>query len=496
MEIIIFTDINNTYGFGRDAGAYRIATELRSNGFAVQVIDFFASLTIDDVKNIVDKFVGKDTIMVAFSTTHFARNTQELGSKDLIEMFSERLRVYSNCECFPQSDSWIEELQSIFLKKNSSIKFIVGGERAVTAPKEKYNIDHWVMGQADKSIVELANALKSTTSFPQMVYSDRDYKFDNFSNSKIKWTNNDLLFDNEHLPIEVARGCSFNCPFCSYRKKFPSELTKDNNVLKDELLYNYEKFGITGYMIMDPVLNSSIKKLESICNVFNSLPFKIEWSAFARLDLFSKFPQMRDIILESGARSIQFGIETMNDKTMKVIRKGISSSRTKELLYYLNETWNKKVISGSFFIIGLPEETEEDLYKNMEWILDKNCPLHSVSIGILTIRKYNEKISKEVVFSEFSKNMPKYGYSDNSKNWKNDKTGLTRERCFEIFKDLTFKNMNRKTIDFYYYSRMRNLGYSFEDLWPMRKDYDETFNESNKIKDKIRDKYFGRLFNL
>ena len=49
-EVLIFTDINGLVGFGRYAGAYRIATELRNNGFTVQVIEFFASLNEKEFK--------------------------------------------------------------------------------------------------------------------------------------------------------------------------------------------------------------------------------------------------------------------------------------------------------------------------------------------------------------------------------------------------------------------------------------------------------------
>ena len=491
MNVILFTDVNNTYGFGRDPGAYRIATELREHGYSVQVIDFFASLTMKDIAKIVNKFVTPETLIVGFSTTHFASNDQII-TRNHRESFVERAKVFSNCDCFPQSDEWIADMQTMFLDANPNIKFVVGGEKAVTATKERYNIDHWIYGNAEVSILKL---LENINSFPKYIHSNRDYLYTNFDKSRITWTESDVIFPNEHLPIEIGRGCSFNCPFCSYRKKSPTDLIKDANTLRDELLYNYETFGTTGYMVMDPTFNDSISKVEMYCNLFKSMPFKMEWSGFARVDVFARYPEMADMILESGAKSIQFGVESLHTPTMKVIRKGVSSELTKETLYKIKSVWKDDVIMGSFFIIGLPEETEDDFRRNMEWAFDPDCPIHSIDLGILTIRKYVDDIKEEVQFSKFSRDHNSYDYSG-PKQWLNEQTGMTRERAFEILYDLSTRNMDRKTIDFYYYSRMRNLGYTFDELWTMRKDYGDSFVNSNMLLEKMKDEYLVGLYSI
>ncbi len=46
-DVIIFTDVA-VHGFGRYAGTYRIASELRSHGYIVQVVDFFTEYTTND----------------------------------------------------------------------------------------------------------------------------------------------------------------------------------------------------------------------------------------------------------------------------------------------------------------------------------------------------------------------------------------------------------------------------------------------------------------
>ena len=58
MDVVLFTDVCSP-GFGRYAGTYRIATELRNAGFSVQVVEYFTRWTTDELKKIIFRFVNK-----------------------------------------------------------------------------------------------------------------------------------------------------------------------------------------------------------------------------------------------------------------------------------------------------------------------------------------------------------------------------------------------------------------------------------------------------
>ena len=70
-HVVIFTDVT-TEGFGRYAGPYKIASELRQHGFVVQVIEYFTAWTTRDLKIIIKKFVTQNTLWVGVSTTFLA----------------------------------------------------------------------------------------------------------------------------------------------------------------------------------------------------------------------------------------------------------------------------------------------------------------------------------------------------------------------------------------------------------------------------------------
>jgi hypothetical protein len=67
-QIVLFTGFTS-FGFGRNAGPYKIASELRNNGFSVQVIEYFNKWSMEELKIILKKFVTQDTLWVGISTT-------------------------------------------------------------------------------------------------------------------------------------------------------------------------------------------------------------------------------------------------------------------------------------------------------------------------------------------------------------------------------------------------------------------------------------------
>ena len=62
MQVVIFTEV--CYGgFGRYAGTYRVATELRQAGYSVQIVEFFTQWDEDQIIKIVDKFITRETLL-------------------------------------------------------------------------------------------------------------------------------------------------------------------------------------------------------------------------------------------------------------------------------------------------------------------------------------------------------------------------------------------------------------------------------------------------
>ena len=66
-----------------------------------------------------------------------------------------------------------------------------------------------------------------------------------------------------------------------------------------------------------------------------SLPFKIKFTTYLRLDLLNAHKEQIPMLMEMGLASPFFGIESLNQKSSSSIGKGMNVSRAKEFLFEL-----------------------------------------------------------------------------------------------------------------------------------------------------------------
>jgi len=471
MQVILFTDVADTLGHGKYAGTYKIATEIRRAGYTCQVIDLFSKLSYNELERAIDKFVTTETILIGFSCT-------------LMEK-----RIGHNVLNFGRPDQEVDELMSYAKRKNSKIKVVVGGARITTGVGWHF-VDYAIVNKGDIAIIKLIEHLLYGTNLPAISTSpviiidgsSKDYYYtqDDFAKSQIKFEKNDIVFNSECLPIEVARGCIFSCAFCHFdligKKIGDWQRTEDS--LREEMYRNYELFGTTSYMVSDELINESLPKMELIHKVFTSMPFKVTYTSYARLDMIYAFREMRELLLESGAISLAFGIETMNDNTGKKIGKGLGKAKTKETLKYVNETWRGKILTSSQFIAGLPYETEESLNETVEWLLSDECPLDVFGFLPLFIRPKHDGRSS----SKIDQDPKKYGYIViENEPWRGDQMDFQSALRF-VMKFYSDPRVQKRTkfSAATWVGRLLNLGYTLEELFSMIRDENRSL-ENTKI---------------
>lgn len=493
MDIVLLTDVASTIGYGKYGGTYKLATELRKFGYSCQVIDLSSYWTIDRYKQLIDKFITNKTILVGISTT---LGEIRQGSKELI---------------WGRPESDFIEILSYIRSKNSNVKICAGGTKVNNASNFSY-IDYVILGKADHAIVSLANHLKngSDIKFVQNGYTkiidsaDYFYSQDDFRSSQIIFQPNDIIFKTESLPMEIARGCIFKCGFCRFDLigKRIGDWTKDVDAIKQEILRNYEMFGITNYMFTDELINESVSKLEMLSNALVNLPFKIQYSSYARVDLIHRFPEMREMLLETGAASLTFGIETLNWNAGRKIGKGLHPDKTKETLAYCKKLWHRKVLMSSGFLVGLPGEDEKSIYETFEWLLSDANPLDVFMFAPLYMQHSDS--AGGIGKSKFELDPKKYGYTikKNSDIWSSENISFLKAISIvkNIYQDPRMKSKNRFQ-SASYLGRIMSLGYTIQDIFAIIYDLDDV--QAAAAKQEIRQRmhsmkelYFQKLLNL
>jgi hypothetical protein len=234
------------------------------------------------------------------------------------------------------------------------------------------------------------------------------------------------------LPIETARGCVFTCKFCAWEMigKKKGSYERDLNLLRNELTENYEKYGVTHYQIMDDTFNDSDEKINNWCDMLETLPFKIYYSGFMRLDLCHRFQATTRRLYQTGLRGANFGIESFHPEASRAIGKAFNGKQAKEFIPYLWENiFNQDVMMFATMIVGLPGETKKDVYDHYKFVK---------SADYMNFRYAALRLPEDHHFkSEFDKNLPKYGYEKipgAPGNWKSQ--WMDRETALKIATDL------------------------------------------------------------
>lgn len=494
-QVILLTDVYAA-GYGKYSGTYKIATEIRKTGYTCQVIDNYIFLGLGNLKILFKKFIKESTLLIGISCT-----LNKTGTDDEFD--------------WGLKESELINLITFAKELNPNIKVVVGGSRINEALSRNF-IDYSIINKADKSIVELLDHIfkNKPIKFTQLehtkVINEVDYPYtqDEFKNSIIEYQHNDIILPSEALPLEIARGCIFSCGFCKYDligKKL-GEWTKTEKTIKTEMIRNYELFGTTHYNISDELINESVDKLKMIHSITTSLPFKVEYTGYSRIDLIWRYPEMRELFLESGAKCLLFGIETLHEQAGKSIGKGLNPVKVKETLHYCREKWKNKILMTANFIIGLPHEDENHILSTLEYLLSDDGPLDIWTYTPLHFSINNILMNQNVKtrprrVSKIELNPKKYGIiiDENSDTWTG--THMSADEIKSLLKKIESHHLYNSRIlpfaKFKWFGRAISLGYSVDDIFLMLKNHTK-FDESliNLKTNKLKQKYFVELLKI
>lgn len=427
-NIIFLTDHTDPVFMQKCLGASKVAHELRLAGYEVLVINHLHIFSVDEIFKILEKTISDQTLFIGISNFFY---------KDLENAVKETNNAiyYPFCQpgtMLPHSNSLNQSFKEYIKYLNPECKLVLGGPNGTDAPWNK-DFDYIVCGYGDLSIVNLANHLingdplkKAHKSlYGPMIINDAKAEGFDISAATMRYVPHDIILPGETLTIEISRGCIFNCAFCSYplngKKKL--DFIREEEILYQEFLENYEKYQITRYIFSDDTFNDSIDKVQMIHRISQRLPFTLEYWAYIRLDLVAAHPITADLLIESGLRGCFFGIESMNKDTGEIIGKGAHKDRLVETLHYLKSKWKNKIMLHGSFIVGLPKETIESVTDTFNTLMREDCPLDSWIFVAYFLEDVSVKSNQ--FLSQISADPTKYNYRIKEKKkhlliWEND----------------------------------------------------------------------------
>ena len=205
--------------------------------------------------------------------------------------------------------------------RTTGIPVVLGGIHPTAMPEEALNYcDAVVIGEAEGIWEEVIEDLKNGSL-------KRIYSQEGKPSLKDIHFNRALFKDKKYtpiIPIQFGRGCKSSCEFCSVHAFFGKGI---RHRPIEEVVSEIKQLKAKNIFFVDDniLINEGVTEelLEAL------IPLKIKWTSQASIDIVNN-PKLLKLMKESGCMSLIIGFETMDDRNLKLMGKGINISNDYE----------------------------------------------------------------------------------------------------------------------------------------------------------------------
>jgi radical SAM superfamily enzyme YgiQ (UPF0313 family) len=253
---------------------------------------------------------------------------------------------------------------------------------------QKKQADIIVIGEGEQTLCELCIAIQNNETLKNIP----GIKYRNEKGSVIETTprekieNLDLLaFPAWHLmPLKKyrillfarmatreifilgSRGCPYQCSFCSLIIQGNQRRTRSPQNICDEIELAVTKYHIKAFHFIDALFPLTQKEGILVCKeiIRRNLHKQIIWVTETRIDAIDD--ELLTYMYRAGCRRILYGIESGTQKNLDNIQKRIEKQK---IIQTIRSTKKHKISAVGLFMIGLPEETEQDIEETIRFSL-------------------------------------------------------------------------------------------------------------------------------
>lgn len=286
---------------------------------------------------------------------------------------------------------------------------------------------------ADKTLnneVELLNYIKKT-KHDDIKFTSPDFSIYNLS---------EYFTPKPVIPIKTSSTCYYRrCTFCTHYTKthyyeYPLDLIK-NTIINSKQ---------NNFFLIDDMI--PVKRLLKIAETVK--PLNINWACQLRPTKELDYEILKKL-RESGLIMLMWGIESGNNRILKLINKGTNK---KDIEIVLKNSHKAGIKNIAYILFGFPTETKEEFIETIEFLKINNKNIDLVSSSIFGLQKgtviYNnpEKFGiKKIIEEERTVLGPKISYEV--------KQGLTQKQAVKLRENYkkTIENINKypKTMNFF-----------------------------------------------
>ncbi|MEE8574340.1 MAG: radical SAM protein [Thermodesulfobacteriota bacterium] len=250
---------------------------------------------------------------------------------------------------------------------NPAVRTVVGGYHPSAAPEASLvtGIDQVITGEGETAMVEIAGGNR------ERILYGRPLEF-----SEIPWPDRELIKNERNIQVayndnkkritsfQSHRGCAFMCKYCAdgfikvlYEngKTAPVRHRSVSDLL-DEMEAVTERYSLDLLKFSDPTWNLSVEWVTEFCREKIKRGFAKPF--YPNIHAGVATGEMFRLMAEAGCYEVAIGVESGSPKILKQIGKGTTVDSIRRSV-----EWAKAagILVRGYFLVGMPDETEEDL---------------------------------------------------------------------------------------------------------------------------------------
>ncbi len=275
---------------------------------------------------------------------------------------------------------------------NPDLPIIWGGPHPTFLPESVLGsypyVDYLVLGEGERTFSLLCDALSSKSAEAKNLEKIRGIAYRNDAGDAVINPENEHIPDLDDIPfpdfnnlafkeryqgmfmgnILASRGCPYRCGFCSSRTFWKNRVRYRSieNII-EEINFRIRDMRINHFTFVDDSFTIRKDTISRLCEkiIDNNIPFF--WGTMTRADLIEK--EIIRLMKKARCIHLHFGIETGSKETARIIKKDLDLERAKRSIELVQKN---NIPVGTFFIIGFPDESEEQIMETYDYIKSIN----------------------------------------------------------------------------------------------------------------------------
>ena len=169
------------------------------------------------------------------------------------------------------------------------------------------------------------------------------------------------------LQIYASKGCPFHCTFCSWTKTmYNGNVTyRKPKAVAAEIRSCLKQHPYKSIFFDDDTFNVGTARVSKLCDELKEIG--LPWSFMGRLDTSPRW--ILDKMVASGCTGMRFGLESLDQKVLDKIQKGLNSEKCIKTLRYLT-TRHPDLMIHLMMMRDMPKQTEESHIRDMKILAD------------------------------------------------------------------------------------------------------------------------------